>query len=234
MDAPAQAYAEPVPDAPAWARSLLANVAKISERVEQLESVRPILPDGTYHPPAGAPSAPSGIPAPAPSAAAGHNGSETSIDVGDGGDYVPDVGVNNPHARAVYAGGDTYLRPQRFNLHRDTTFDALRSKPKGTLFEVYTTLEPSLRYLYNVADYTSNLIAIEGAIDPEEMPIHLERIRNSVAGVYGLINKYVGLIHLRATFGDNPSEREKAKLEHVRDSLAQAENTPLHPQTRLQ
>ena len=42
-----------------------------------------------------------------------------------GREYVPDLGVNNPHAKAVFTGGDTYERPQRFNMHRDTTFDAV-------------------------------------------------------------------------------------------------------------
>jgi hypothetical protein len=33
-------------------------------------------------------------------------------------------------------------------------------------------------------------------------------------------------IHLRASYGDSPTEREKLKLEHVRDCLAQADFLP--------
>ena len=74
----------------------------------------------------------------------------------DGREYVPDVGDENPHARAVFTGGDTYVRPQRYNMHRDSTFDHLKSKPKGTLFKDYCTLEPSLRCLYNVSTSRRN------------------------------------------------------------------------------
>ena len=227
VDASAPANAPSGADAPpAWAQQLVAALPQITARLERLESVRPILPEGTYSSPAGAPSAPADN---GSDAAVAADGAEAADDV----EYVPDVGVNNPHARAVYAGGDTYLRPQRFNMHRDGTFDSLKSKPKGTLFEAYSTLEPSLRYLFNVVEYCDRLSAVESSLDPDELPIHLERVRNSVAGVYGLINKYVGLIHLRATYGDNPTEREKLKLEHVRDCLAQADFLPASLDERI-
>ena len=214
---------------PPWAQQLLDGFGQLSSRLDTLEGAAqpiPALPTGTYLPPAGAPSAP---------AAAGTDASSSAGGIGaeDDVEYVPDVGRENPHARAVHAGGDTYLRPQRYNMHRNTTFDSLKSKPKGTLFEVYTTLEPSLRYLFNVVDYIDRLGAAGESIDADEMPIHLERIRNSVSGVYTLVNKYVGLIHLRATYGDNPTEREKLKLEHVREAMAQADFLPASLDDRI-
>jgi hypothetical protein len=150
-------------------------------------------------------------------------------------DFVPDYGDANPHASAVFKGGDTYERPQRFNMHRDATFDRLKTKPNGTLFEAYTTLEPSLRYLFNVKSYIKDLTAdVEaGRISPDEFVLHVDRVFNTVDGVYSLVNRYVGLIHLRAQFGDNPTAREKAKLEHLKDKLADEDFLPASLDERI-
>ena len=146
----------------------------------------------------------------------------------DGREYVPDVGDENPHARAVYTGGDTYVRPQRYNMHRDSTFDHLKSKPKGTLFKDYCTLEPSLRFLYNVKAYGADVVGEleRGTMSNDEVLLHLDRVLNSVAGVYDLINRHVSLIHLRAQYGDNPTQREKNKLEHIEDRLTEEDFLP--------
>ena len=188
------------------------------------------------------------------SAPAGAPAVESGVAVTDGGDaivtrpvvlrpngsdeadeYVPDLGVANPHARAVFAGGDTYSRPQRYNMHRDSTFDALKSKPKGTLYKEYCVLEPSLRYLYNVKTYVKDLGAeVEsGSMSADEFILHTERVFNSVSGVYDLINRHVGLIHLRAQYGDNPTAREKAKLEHIEDVLTEEDFLPASLDDRI-
>ena len=168
----------------------------------------------------------------------GSGGAVTNVqreDDDDGPEYVPDRGDANPHARAVFTGGDTYVRPQRFNMHRDTTFDALKSKPKGTLFKEYCTLEPSLRYLWNVKEYVKDLTSdVEaGTISADEFVLHTERVFNSVSGVYDLLNRHVGLIHLRAQYGDNPSAREKAKLEHIEDVLTEEDFLPASLDDRI-
>jgi hypothetical protein len=150
-------------------------------------------------------------------------------------DFVPDYGRANPHASAVFTGGDTYERPQRYNMHRDATFDRLKTKPNGTLFEAYTTLEPSLRCLFNVKSYVKELTdgAEAGRISPDEFVLHTDRVFNTVEGVYSLVNRYVGLIHLRAQFGDNPTAREKAKLEHLKDKLADEDFLPASLDERI-
>lgn len=150
-------------------------------------------------------------------------------------DYVPDYGVRNPHANAVYTGGDTYERPQRYNMYRDATFDRLKSKPNGTLFEAYTTLEPSLRYLWNAKTYLTDLTSeVEsGTVTADEFVLHADRLVNTMDGVYSLVNRYVGLIHLRAQFGDNPTAREKAKLEHLKDKLADEDFLPASLDERI-
>jgi len=154
---------------------------------------------------------------------------------GTADEYVPDLGVDNPHARAVFTGGDTYYRPQRYNMHRDSTFDALKTKPTGTLFKEYCTLEPSLRYLFNVKEYVSELTSgVEsGSITSEEFVLHTERVFNSVAGVYDLLNRHVGLIHLRAKYGDNPTARERAKLEHIEGVLTEEDFLPASLDDRI-
>ena len=153
----------------------------------------------------------------------------------DGLEFVHDIGKDNPHARAVHTGGDTYLRPQRYNMHRDTTFDVLKSKPKGTLFKEYCTLEPSLRYMFNVRHYLAKTAADaeSGDMSPEEFVLHLDRVYNSVSGVYDLLNRHVGLIHLRAQYGDNPTAREKAKLEHIEDVLTEEDYLPASLDDRI-
>jgi hypothetical protein len=107
-------------------------------------------------------------------------------------------------------------------MHRDATFDALGTKPRGTLFKMYCTMEPSLRYLYNAKQYAAeHWAAAESCeIDPDEFVLHLERLHNTISGVYDLLNREVSLIQLRAKYGDNPSAREKAKLEHIRTRRA--------------
>ena len=47
-----------------------------------------------------------------------------------------------------------------------------------------------------------------------------------MSGVYDLINRHVALIHLRARYGDNPTAREKAKLEHIEDVLTEEDFLP--------
>ena len=150
-------------------------------------------------------------------------------------DYVPDLGAENPHASAVYTGGDTYLRPQRYGMHRDTTFDQLKSKPNGTLFKAYCTLEPTLRYLFNVKEYLAQLTSdVEsGTMSADEFVLHTDRTLNSVSGVYDLLNRHVSLIHLRAQYGDNPTAREKAKLEHVEDVLTEEDYLPASLDDRI-
>lgn len=150
-------------------------------------------------------------------------------------EYVPDLGVNNPHALPVHTGGDTLLRPQRYNMHRDSTFDSLKSKPKGTLFKEYTVLEPSLRYLKNCTEYLRELTdeADAGKITADEIALHTERVYNSVSGVYDMLNRHVGLIHLRARYGDNPTAREKAKLEHIEDVLTEEDFLPASLDDRI-
>ena len=179
--------------------------------------------------PAGAPAVESGV------ATLGGGDATKSRDAatlphisGEADEYVPDLGVDNPHARAVFTGGDTYTRPQRYNMHRDSTFDALKSKPNGTLFKEYCTLEPSLRYLFNVKTYVKDLhTEVEsGSITADEFVLHTERVFNSVSGVYDLLNRHVGLIHLRAQYGDNPTAREKAKLEHIEGVLTEEDFLP--------
>merc|ERR1719502_2409314 len=186
--------------------------------------------------PAGAPAVESGV------AANGNGDAATSaadgsfaIGSGDAVEYVPDLGDQNPHARAVFTGGDTYTRPQRYNMHRDSTFDALKSKPNGTLFREYCTLEPSLRYLCNVKSYLEEVgrKVESGSITADECVIHIERMFNSVSGVYDLLNRHVGLIHLRAQYGDNPTAREKAKLEHIEDVLTEEDFLPASLDDRI-
>ena len=117
-------------------------------------------------------------------------------DAGEEHDFVPDLGRDNPHARPVFQGGDVLLRPQRFNMHRDTTYDALKGKPNGTLFKFYNTMEPSLRYLYNAKEYVKDLTTEteSGTISPEEFVLHTERIFNTISGVYDILNRHVGLL----------------------------------------
>lgn len=149
-------------------------------------------------------------------------------DVTEEPEYVPDLGDANLHARPVFVGGDTLSRPQRYNMHRDATFDLLGTKPKGTLFKMYCTMEPSLRYLYNAKQYASEHCAAAeaGEIDPDEFVLHLERLHNTISGVYDMLNREVSLIQLRAKYGDNPSAREKAKLEHIEDVLTEEDFLP--------
>ena len=189
------------------------------------------------HAPAGAPAVEVGVAATGENDATNHTAGRTNTVPGDDrlDEYVPDLGVDNPHARAVFTGGDTYSRPQRYNMHRDSTFDALKSKPKGTLFKEYCTLEPSLRYLFNVKSYVKDLTAeVEsGSITADEFVLHTERVFNSVSGVYDLLNRHVGLIHLRAQYGDNPTAREKAKLEHIEDVLTEEDFLPASLDDRI-
>merc|ERR1719502_2271816 len=187
--------------------------------------------------------APAGAPAVESGAAANGNG-DAATSGADGSfapapddavEYVPDLGEHNPHARAVFTGGDTYTRPQRYNMHRDTTFDTLKSKPNGTLFKEYCTLEPSLRCLFNVKAYVEELgrKVESGSITADEYVIHIERVFNSVSGVYDLLNRHVGLIHLRAQYGDNPTAREKAKLEHIEGVLTEEDFLPASLDDRI-
>ena len=115
-------------------------------------------------------------------------------------------------------------------MQSDTTFDALKSKPKGTLFKEYCTLEPS-----NVKEYVKDLTnEIEaGRMSTDEFVIHSDRVFNSISGVYDLLNRHVGLIHLRAQYGDYPSAREKAKLEHIEDVLTEEDFLPASLDDRI-
>lgn len=187
--------------------------------------------------PAGAPAVEEGVVAIDGDAATKIAAECTKTSLGDDrlDEYVPDLGVDNPHARAVFTGGDTYSRPQRYNMHRDSTFDALKSKPNGTLFKEYCTLEPSLRYLCNVKAYLEEMASKleSGSISADECVIHTERVFNSVSGVYDLLNRHVGLIHLRAQYGDNPTAREKAKLEHIEGVLTEEDFLPASLDDRI-
>lgn len=117
----------------------------------------------------------------------------------------------------------------------DSTFDTLKSKPKGTLFKEYCTLPPGLRYTFNVKAYLDGVVAEleRGDISTDEVLIHLDRVSNSVAGVYDLINRHVSLLQLRAQFGDNPTVREKAKLEHIEDVLDEEDFLPVSLDDRM-
>ena len=139
--------------------------------------------------------------------------------------YVPDVGVNNPHATAVYAGGDVYERPQLFNLAQDSTYVRLNAKPGGTLIEAYSTLEPVLRYMFNIDDYLGRILASDTPEAPLDVAGHVHRVRNSVRGVYELISRYVSYIHLRAQH-DKPDAEQRALLEHVKHQLYQRQTLP--------
>ena len=148
----------------------------------------------------------------------------------DGRAYVQDLGVQNVHANPVYAGNDTLLRPQRYLLGvRDATSARLSRKPNGTLFEDYRTLEPCLRYLFNVNGYLTTLLErVDGGeqLDSGEVALALERLSNTIGGVYNIINRRVAIIHLRANHLNHPDERAKAKLQHVQDRLAEDDFYP--------
>jgi hypothetical protein len=81
--------------------------------------------------------------------------------------YVPND-PENPHAKALYKGGDTYLRPQCYDMHGDPTNDALKKKPNGSLYRAYRTVEPALRYLWNIQvhlEQTIELFEATGDLD---------------------------------------------------------------------
>lgn len=139
--------------------------------------------------------------------------------------YVPDVGVDNPHATAVYAGGDVYERPQLYNLAHDSTYVRLNAKPSGTLVEAYSTLEPVLRYLFNIDVYLGRILASNTTEAPLDVAEHVQRVRNSVQGVYELISRYVSYIHLRAQH-DKPDAEHRALLEHVKRQLYHRQSLP--------
>ena len=141
--------------------------------------------------------------------------------------YVPNA-QDNPHAKALYTGGDTYDRPQTYDMHGDPTYDILRKKPNGSLCRAYRTVEPSLRYLYNISDYLAGVIdglKIEGTVAPNTIEA-LDTVQASVDGVYALLNRYTATIHLRARYGENRDERADAKLQFIEGMLDEEDTLP--------
>ena len=124
------------------------------------------------------------------------------------GTYVPNY-ENNPHARAVNESGDVYERPQLYSMYRDATYDKLATKPNGTLYQAYRSVEPGLRYMWNAIEYLKETVGKHEEDDP--IGDRLEAAVMSLHGAYSLINRYVGTIHLRAHFGDSMAPREKQK-----------------------
>ena len=141
--------------------------------------------------------------------------------------YVPNAS-DNPHAKALYTGGDTYFRPQTYDMHGDPTYDILRKKPNGSLCRAYRTVEPSLRYLYNASEHLEHVIddlKIAGAVAPDVVQ-SLEALHATVDGVYGLLNRYTATIHLRAKYGENRDDTANAKLQFIEGMLDEEDTLP--------
>jgi len=233
----AQGAAPGLAPSSAFSQEQLAEIANLFKQALSNAAAAPSTAPAASLTPAGAPAVESGA-----TVEHEHDANTNPADAqkpGPGDDlsseYVPDYGINNPHARAVNAGGDTYSRPQRYNMYRDVTHDLLATKPKGTLFKEYCTLEPACRYLFNVKSYGKEIAdKLEaGTISSDEIILHIDRVVNSVAGIYDLINRHVGLIHLRAKYGDNPTPRERAKLEHIEDVLTEEDFLPASLDDRI-
>ena len=161
-------------------------------------------------------------------------GVESDLDAIEG--YVPDAGVENPHVLPKFTGGDTLLRPQCYKLSGDHTFECLaKDKPKGTLVRHYNTMEPALRFLFNARTYHSDVGAdvADGTITGDEALLYHERLGNTLEGIYELLNRQVNLIQLRAQYGDNPSARERSKLEHLEDVLVEEDTLPASLDARI-
>ena len=145
--------------------------------------------------------------------------------------YVPNY-ADNLHARAVQEGGDVYEEPQMYNMYRDHTHDQLAKKPKGTLFEAYRTVEPMLRYISNAIKYIDEVS--EAAVDDSPALRALDRVGNTLDGVYSILNQYVGSIHMRAHFGDSMTPGEREKLTWIKSKMREDDYLPasLHPRIR--